>query len=151
MIKALFLYIFTLHLFANELSWVNEQINAIEPKRVGVNEAQIDLLKDPGFYLYQIKTDEKNELNPLPDAVIFSTKKEKKKKSIAKPTLHAIINKSVLLNKQWYKIGDKVETYKIIDIKKDFVILKCKNESIKLAFHKNNRNISIDRKQGNTK
>jgi len=142
----LYLFISIINLEANELSWVDEQVAAIKPKRIGVSKSDILSLKDP-FIIY--KTVEKIDKNgrkstvlikkDLPELELSSKNIEPKVKLI----LQAIMNQSVLINGKWYKLNDKIGRYKVIDIKSSLVILVYKKERIVLSTDNQNTNLKF--------
>ncbi|WP_187647363.1 hypothetical protein [Nitrosophilus labii] len=67
-------------------------------------------------------------------------KKKKKIKSVSrtlKLTLSAIYNERAYINGKFYKVGDKIEGYKIYKIGKNFVILKKRGKKRVLYLVKN--------------
>lgn len=62
--------------------------------------------------------------------------KKSKKKKIDNFSLKAIISNHILLNNKWYTIDDFVGKYKIVEIKKNLVILNYKDKNIKLRLSK---------------
>lgn len=63
-------------------------------------------------------------------------KKETKKRPLK---LHAIVGGFVLINKKWLSLGDKVSTYKIVSIDRNYVLLKHQNKTLKLEVFKNEK------------
>jgi len=57
--------------------------------------------------------------------------------------LTAIMNDSAFINKKWVKIGEKVGSYKLVDIMDDSVYLKDGNRTKLIFFKKNNAKIKI--------
>lgn len=126
-------------LVANELSWVDEQVNAIKPNRVGTTNSSISKITSPFVYLKKnVPKDAKtNKVNKSATSIktksytptrnySSSNRTSKKAKRIKlKPpfSLSAIINSSALINGKWYKVGDKVKRYKIMDIGKRSITL----------------------------
>ena len=148
-------------LFSNELSWVDEQVNAIKPSRNGASNYNISRLDNPFVYLKKnITKDKKNnkKASKKRKKPIYYTKKSKNKytnsgtkkatKNVIRTinldsvfTLSAIINSSALINKKWYKLGDKFHSYKIVKIGKTSVTLsKRKNKNIYLLSTKSSTN-----------
>ena len=142
----LYLFISIINLEANELSWVDEQVAAIKPKRIGVSKSDILSLKDP-FIIYKTveKIDENGKKSTviikkdLPELELSSKNIEPKVKLI----LQAIMNQSVLINGKWYKLNDKIGRYKVIDIKSSLVILVYKKERIVLSTDNQNTNLKF--------
>ncbi len=117
----------------SELAWVDEQIEAIKPPRKGVSYRAIARLKDPFVFLEKNKTKkkEKKQSRSTPPQVVpksttaDSTKAKKpKKKSKKGLKLQAVLNNSALINGRWYRLGDKVGSYRIVKITLTEVTLK---------------------------
>ncbi len=117
---------------ANELSWVDKQIEAIKPSRVGVSLKEISKLKDPFIFLHKDK-EEKQKVK-LNKNTVYKTHIP------SKPTiqkvhkglfLEAILNKSALINGKWYKVGDKIYGYTVVNINaKSVELVKNKKKKI---------------------
>jgi hypothetical protein len=125
----------------DDLSWVDEQIESIKPKRVGIAPKYISLLKDPFIFLEKNKTKKKDKgktrytrsrvippsILPRPTVSKTSTNSKKVvKKRTKKLELSAIINDTALIAGKWYKLGDSVRGYKITKITLTDVILERK-------------------------
>jgi len=126
--------------FANELSWVDEQIEAIKPSRVGVSLKEISRLKDPFIFLHRGKKDEEKEIKLNKKSVVITktTSTPVIKKVHKGLFLEAILNKSALINGKWYKVGDEVYGYKILSIEAKSVELK-KNKKRKILTTKSKK------------
>ena len=124
---------------ANELKWVDEQIQAIKPPRSGISKSQIDMIQNPFIFL-------KKELKEKPAKKALTSKRSTiSKQSISKSTsnqvsrqttsftLSAIINKSALINGKWYKLESKVGKYTLSSINTGSVILTYKNKELLLS------------------
>jgi len=144
-----------LNLFGDELSWVNEQIEAIKPQRVGVKDSEITKLKDPIIFLnYKDtkvvkKSSSKIVKKSTTKRYIKKSYKPKKvtksvsKKSSVRFNLEAIMNRSVLINGEWYAQGDKIGGYKIVEVHNTFVILNKKSKNIMLSTSTKNRTVKF--------
>jgi hypothetical protein len=124
-----------------ELAWVDEQIQAIVPTRIGVPNGFIDSLRDP----MKMKTPAptlKSGLSLLPPPKLGGVVVPK---IVEEPLrLLAIMNKSVLINGKWYKVGDSVRTYTLNEIKPNSVLLTGKKDQKLILFlTKQNSNIKI--------
>ncbi|MDD5160350.1 MAG: hypothetical protein PHI47_09885 [Sulfuricurvum sp.] len=127
-----------------ELTWVDEQIQAILPARVGIPEGFINSLRDP----MKMK-------KPVPVATIGSKLLAPPKlgslgiiappKIVEEPLrLLAIINKSVLISGKWYKVGDSVRNFSLLEVKPNSVVLADKKDQKLILFlTKQNSNIKI--------
>ena len=132
-------------LFANELKWVDEQIEAIKPPRVGLSPKEITLLKDPFILLVEKTVDKKKKT--------IATNKQSKynyKKKIHKKSYHfkldAIMNKSALINDKWYKEGSLIYGYKIAKVNRNTVVLTKGNKKITLTTISKKNNLKINKK-----
>jgi hypothetical protein len=124
-----------------ELAWVDEQIMAILPTRVGVPEGSINSLRDPMKMknAAPILKPGSNLLAPPKLGVLSQPK------IVEEPLrLLAIMNKSVLINGKWYKIGDSVRNFSLSEIKPNSVLLiGKKDQKLILFLTKQNSNIKI--------
>jgi len=120
-------------IYATELSWVDEQIEAIKPPRKGVKILGIN---NPFIFLEKNKTKKKETKKgplassakkaPLKSSVISDTNTTKiKSKSF---NLSTVINSSAMINGSWYKKGDKINSYTIIEVTKNTVTLQKGNK-----------------------
>ena len=129
LIKLALISIVSLDIFANNLTWVDKQILEIKQTRAGIKNSNIVKIKNPFIFL------EKNGYN------IVSTKKVKNirvtKKRLKKhntiPILEMIINKSALINGQWYQVNSVVDGYKVNAINKTSVDIGFKNKKFILS------------------
>jgi len=130
---------------ANELSWVDEQVQAIQPSRVGITDKEIARLKDPFIFLI---LPEKN----LSDKKGVKAKRVKrhvhyvKKHYTRKLHLDAILNKSVMINKRWYKEGQRVYGYKIVKVQRTAVLLQKQNKKLLLSTVSKSKNLKLHNK-----
>ncbi len=129
-------------LIANELRWVDEQVNAIKPNRDGVSNMQIAKLRNPFVYLKKNRPKKQdsnsNPITPnLPSSRNTASHSVQKNRPIAvaslrvknrKLRLNAIINSAALINDKWYKNGDKIAGYKVMYISKTKVRLSKNNK-----------------------
>lgn len=131
----LFLMLLTSLLVANDLSWVDKQVDAIKPPRSGERNSNINRISDPFIFLKKNGYDAKK--NTKQSTKVSKTRSSTGNSAI-KPVfsnsmfrLAMIINNSALINSKWYKVGDWVNKYKIIKISKSSVTLK-QNSIIKV-------------------
>jgi len=149
--KALYiilLLIISFNLSANELQWVDEQINAIKPPRTGVNKSKINTTKDPFIFLKEDETKNEENTSTLTPTTINTKVLLSKKRTIKKRAsidLMAIFNKSALINNKWYKLGDKIDKYTISEIKQTTVVLKGKHTELLLSTQSKIKNLKIIR------
>ena len=127
------------HSVADELKWVDAQIQAIKPARSGISKSQIDMIKDPFIFLK--KETEKNSSKKAMATVKNYTKKNnisksrtnKISKQITSFSIDAIINKSALINGRWYKLHSKIGKYTFTAIDGTSIILSYKNKELLLT------------------
>ena len=86
------------------------------------------------------KKNEKGFIDKIKDIFV---KPETNQQEIAPLNLQLIINKSVLINNKWYKVGEDVEGYKIINIRQDYVIVDQYGDRVKLKIQTNNPKIRL--------
>ena len=94
----LLLLVLSTTLFSNELSWVDEQVEAIKPPRHGILGRDISKLKDPFIFLSAKKVYKKRSS--------YKRYKRTSKRVSNYPSnikLEAIMNKSAFINAKWYK------------------------------------------------
>jgi len=112
-------------LLANELSWVDEQIEAIKPARVGITSAEISKLSDPFIFLQPKEIKESKTTTRIrTTSVKKHYVKHYRRSRYRGLSLEAILNKAALINGKWYKLNDKVYGYTISSIHAKTVTLK---------------------------
>ena len=133
-----------------ELLWVDEQIKAILPPRVGVSDGFINSLLDPVKYIKPTKG-----LGSIGASGLLAPPKlggiplaMTPPKVIEEPLrLQALMNKSALINGKWYKLNDGVRAYTLSEIKSNSVLLSSKKgQPLLLMLTKNNTNIKLNTK-----
>ena len=135
-----------LNSFANELQWVDEQVQAIKPPRSGVKTSTINSVSNP--FLFVKEKSGKNAKSSKAKTALNKTSSNKNqvsKKSKAL-VLNAIINKSALINGKWYKIKDKVGKYTLSSIERNTVILKYKTKELFLSTNTQTKNLKFKNK-----
>ncbi len=130
------------HLLANELSWVDEQVEAIKPARHGISSKDIVRLKDPFIFLHGKKVKKRRT------SLHRRYKKGAKKQKIHSSKLHleAIINKSALINQKWYKEGKTVYGYKLEKVSAKSVLLTRGKKQILLSTMSKSKNLKFNNK-----
>jgi len=134
------LLITTISLYSvDDLSWVDEQVDAIKPPRSGENNLKISKIQDPFIFLKKnatkgFKFTKTAKKSPSRSAVKnrykkSSTSTQKVRYVRGKLKLDAIINNSALINGKWYKLGDIINSYKIATIDDKSVTLKYKTRT----------------------
>jgi hypothetical protein len=130
-------------LFADaNTDWVDAQIKAIKPDRVGVAKTAINSTKNP--FLYQYKKQEGTAKKGTKKSASSASKSSTPKTAAKRPLqLYAVMNNSVLINGSWYKTSETVQGYIVSTINADSVLLK-KGTSKKMLFVTDeNKNIKI--------
>ena len=137
-------------LLSDDLSWVNEQIEAIKPPRKGLKASYIKSIKDPFVFLHKVDTKDKKRYKKVTKTRYTSNKKkttEKIKRVIKKPEsnyeLSMIINKKFLINNRWYKEGDKINGYKIKKLSFNTVLLDNHKREIILTTKSSNSKLKL--------
>jgi len=150
------LLLLTLNLNSTELQWVDEQIDAIKPLRVGLKLSDVSVLRDPIIFIEQkkeetvgksnFKTKSKKIVKRKKTYRSYSKTSSKSKinyKTIQNFKLEAIINNSALISGKWYKLNDKIKTFKISEIDRTTVLLMKKGKNIILSTSNRNRTIKF--------
>jgi len=149
-IKIVIISIFSICLNANELSWVDTQVNAIKPTRKGMSESEISKIKDPFVFYNKRKT--KRYTKPKKSSKVYSSVKKSTSnkasnvvlKQPSKPfVLSAIINNSALINGQWYKLNENVDSFKLSSINRTNVVLTKGSGKLVLTTNDRKRNLKF--------
>lgn len=132
-----------------ELAWVDEQIQAILPSRIGVADGYINSLNDPMKYTAKapqagdgmIKMLAPPKLGGLPGMPLLP-------KVVEEPLrLQGLMNKSALINGKWYRLNDPIRAYTLAEIKPGSILLSgSKGQQLILFISKQNNNIKINTK-----
>lgn len=139
----------TLNVSANELSWVDEQVEAIKPPRTGMKSRELSVLKDPFIFLKKNRTDKptkkgsikKSNTSSVANNASPSTVKKKKALSVT-----MLMNSSALINGKWYRVGDKVNGYKISKIDLKSVLLTKNKKKLLLSTNSKSKNLNFNNK-----
>jgi hypothetical protein len=137
------LILLSTHLLANELSWVDEQVEAIKPPRKGISDKEISKLKDP-FILYSVKG--KKRVRHTYSRKYSKTATKKVQTHSSKFTLEAILNNTALINGKWYKEGEKVSGYKLEKVTHKSILLTKGKRKILLSTVSKNKNLKFNNK-----
>lgn len=105
---------------ANELQWVDEQIEAIKPPRVGLKSGSLAKIKDPFIFTKSPISMKKNSSSHK----VYHASSHRKRYALKRLHLTMTFNKSAKINRKWYKIGDKIHGYTIVDVHLSDVTLK---------------------------
>ena len=135
---------------ADELGWVDTQIEAIKPPRKGMTNSELANAKSPFIFLKKNKTEsDKKASSKAPSKskkVVTTTDKSGKvvsKKTSKNLVLSAVINKSVLINDKWYKLNDSVYGYKLSSISRTTVVLTKGKKKLILTTSDTKQNIKF--------
>ena len=145
-------FIFTIHISADEVTWINEQIEAIKPPRSGVSSAEINSLKDPFIFLGKntskgTSASNKNLATRSTGSKAGSTAKRGSRYRTSKAfKLDVIINSSALINSKWYKLNEKINGYTVSEISRNSVLLTNKGKKILLSTKSNILNLKLKSK-----
>jgi len=131
-------------LSASELSWVDEQVEAIKPPRTGISSKEIKAVKDP--FIFLVKKDDIEGKPKKNTSKKVSTAHYVKKSHTKRLVLDAVLNKSALINKKWYKEGDKVYGYKLAQVNTTSVVLKRQNKQLLLSTKSKSKNLKFHNK-----
>ena len=127
-----------------ELTWVDDQIQAILPARIGIPEGFINSLRDP------MKMKKSAPVSSVGSKMLAPPKLGSigiipPPKIVEEPLrLLAIMNKSVLISGKWYKVGDNIRNFSLLEVKPNSVVLADKKDQKLILFlTKQNNNIKI--------
>lgn len=119
------------------LSWVDQEIEAIKPARKGISEKVIALLEDPFVFLEKNKTKKEKKKKTaqaqLPPAVSVTGSPLKTGLQPRNFKLMAVINDAAFINGKWYNIGANIGGYKLVKITMNEVTLKGPDKTFKLT------------------
>lgn len=125
----------TLLVANSEVSWVDEQIEAIKPPR---KSPVIASISDPFIFLDKNKNMQKGDLKAVAGTQSHLLAKPKDV-NVTVPevyNLSVIINKKALINDKWYSKDDNISKYKVLEITNTSVTLqgiKDKKKELKLT------------------
>ena len=139
---------------ANELAWVDEQIEAIKPPRVGIESKQFSYLKDPFIFLKKNQTPKEETAvtkstrsSSIPTGLLTS-KTSSKKSTISYKNLNliAVINNKALINGQWYTEGELIRKYRLTQVNRTSVLLTKGKKTLMLSTRTQNSNLKFKEK-----
>ncbi len=140
------LLVLTNLLYADELTWVDEQVEAIKPPRIGISEKQIAQLKDPFIFLIKKETTHSKVKNNNSAKKVIRRSHYVKKHYSKKLHLDAVLNKSAMINNRWYKEGQRVYGYKLVKVQRTSVVLKKHNKKLLLSTVSKSKNLKFHNK-----
>ncbi|SFV63806.1 hypothetical protein MNB_SM-4-354 [hydrothermal vent metagenome] len=143
--------LFSTLVLSNELSWVDKQVDAIKPPRIGMKVSNIKNLKDPFIFLEKNRTDELLiSKSSQPKAEIKQNSKtvnKQKIKTVSKVlVLNVIMNNSAMISGEWYKLGDRVNGFEISEINSNSVLLHKQQKKLLLSTKSNTNKLKFHHK-----
>ena len=127
-------------LLSDELSWVDEQVQAIKPSRTGMKSNNVSKLKDPFIFLRknrgedEIKTVATKKATDTKPSATTAKVQDKKVNSVNKIlSLGVIMNNSAMISGDWYKIGDLINGYKVSEVTNNSVLLTKNKKELLLS------------------
>jgi type II secretory pathway component PulC len=145
-----FILLFSISLNSNELSWVDTQVQAIKPPRKGMDNNELNKIKDP-FIFYKNRYNKKY-VKARKKSVKSSVKKSTTSSDavitvLPQPSKHlvlkAIINKSALINGEWYKQNEYIDSYQISSVNRTSVVLTKSNRKFVLTTSDTKQNLKF--------
>jgi len=142
------LFLLTQHLYANKegTSWVDAQIDAIKPPRVGITKKEINKLVDPFVYIAKAEKKKIVKATAKKKKIIHKHSYFVKKHYSRRLYLKAILNKSALINHKWYKEKEWVFGYKLIKVNGSSVLLQKRNKKLLLSIVNKKKNLIFQTK-----
>ena len=136
---------------ANELDWVNKQIEAIKPPRSGLKNTTVNAVQDPFIFLKKNKPEKKSKGKAVAARKSNATTKtvDSNKIVVKKKTrlsLDAVINKSALINGKWYALGESLSGYKVSQVNPTSVLLTKTGKKLVLSTRSINKNLKFKNK-----
>lgn len=135
---------------ANDLAWVDEQIDAIKPPRSGIHNSKINSISNTFIFLEKngYASDKKGDKKSTKINKTSSPKTDSTVKSVFSNSsfrLSIIMNDSALINNKWYKVDNWINDFKIIKISKTSVTLKQKSIIKVISTATKNNNLKFKR------
>jgi hypothetical protein len=154
LILILFLLV-TSTLISDELSLVDEQVQSIKLARKGMQNCNLNIIKDPFIFLAKDRGEEDSlsVKKPIIVKIKISTTKHSTQTDQVSPaheksvnkvlTLELIMNNAARINGFWYKLDDKVNGYKITKLDRSTVLLTKKKKQIFLSTKSIRKNLTF--------
>jgi len=135
------LLLLVVNLSADELKWVDEQIEAIKPPRSGMQAKELAKIKDPFIFLSSAKSKSKKKYKRSK----YKRSSTKKKRAVLNNKFHLAMtmNQTARINDKWYKLGESISGYKIAKIDSSFVLLTKNKKNFLLSTHSKNTNLNF--------
>ena len=131
-------------LLSNELSWVDDQVEAIKPPRTGMKSSVLSGIKDPFIFLQsKDNKDKKNTVVRAKSTIKTYKRTQKVYKAKKVLMLKAVMNNSALINGEWYKSGDTVNGYKVMQVNRFSVLLNKKKKELLLTTQSSSKKLNF--------
>ncbi|WP_373036017.1 hypothetical protein [Sulfurimonas sp.] len=147
-----FVLFLAITLSSNELSWVDAQVEAIKPPREGMNISDISNITSPFIFLNAKKskkryTRTRSTVKYKKRANNTTATSDAKSIILQQPTkplvLSAVINDSALINGEWYKLNDSVDSFKLSIVNRTSVVLTKGNGKLVLSTSDTKRSLKF--------
>ena len=137
--------LFSITLFSDELSWVDDQVKAIKPARSGMSLSLLKGMHEPFIFLEKNRTPDKvgnkkkKKIVSLSKSVQTTSSSSSVKKVSTMITLNRVLvlslimNNSAMISGEWYKIGDDIDGYKVSEINRNSVLLRKHKKKLLLS------------------
>jgi len=140
----------SISLSSDELSWVDEQVQAIKPPRAGMKLRNLSKLKDPFIFLLKNRGEEDKQKVVTQDSsskntLAKATKAQPRKSNTVNKilSLGVIMNNTAMISGDWYKIGDLVNGYKVSEITNNSVLLRKNKKELLLSTKSINKQLNF--------
>ncbi len=143
----LMLILFTSYAFcSDELSWVDEQVEAIKPSRIGMDYSTLTKLSNP--FIFLDRSDKKEQKSSVQRLLTTNSAPKSIELKVQKQvlSLFAILNSSAMINQKWYKKGDEVNGYTIQEIYPKSVLLSKDKKQLLLSTRSISKNLKFHNK-----
>lgn len=136
-------------LLSDELSWVDEQVQAIKPPRSGMKHKAISSLRSPFIFLAKnrgedVKNGVKKKSPQVASLSSTATKAPKQAKSVKKVfTLGLVMNSSAMINEKWHRVGDIINGYTVKEMSTNSVLLVKNKKQLLLSTKSNAKTIKF--------
>ena len=140
----LFTLLIATQLFCNELAWVDEEIEAIKPARVGISDKEISKIKNPFIFLHRNHHSKLSKAKKRLSSTSYSKYKKIAQHKAVHFRLEAILNTSAMINGKWYRQGSYIDGYKLVKVNKKSILLIRKNKKLLLSTVSRSNKIKIN-------
>ncbi|MCK4441497.1 MAG: hypothetical protein KAU90_05795 [Sulfurovaceae bacterium] len=129
--------IFLFPLYSASLSHqeITKMVSKIKDERVGISLNILEKTPNPFAIIEKVEEKDVEEIKvEKPKEIIIPTETYK---------ITAILNHAGFINKKWYRVGDKIGSYKIVHIGKSSATLKRGKEYKRLVIPKKKKKFKI--------